>query len=270
MKVAIQGNIGSFHHEAAVQWFGDDVECIECASFSEVFHQADSGAADTIICAVENTLYGSINEVYQLIEELGWPIVGEIKLAIEHQLIALPDAPMGAITSVYSHPVALAQCRHTIETLLPQAAMIEYFDTAGAVEYIRDTNNPAYAAIASRAAAKLYDLPIIAENVHDNQHNATRFLVISKDPQHQPSTANRTTMVLTTNHQPGALAHALSIFADAGINLVKLQSQPIIGMPWHYKFFIVADSADTKLDDAVATINAADHTVKILGKYHAA
>ncbi|NCU39058.1 hypothetical protein EOL96_08555 [Candidatus Saccharibacteria bacterium] len=270
MNVAIQGNAGSFHHEAAQQWFGNDVDIIECASFSEVFHRADTGSAEIIVTAVENTLYGSINEVYQLIEELGWPIVGEIKLAIEHQLIALPNTELSAITTVYSHSVALAQCRHTIEALLPRATMVEYFDTAGAVEFIRDTNNPSYGAIASRTAAKLFELPIIAENIHDNEHNATRFVVLAKNALHQQSVPNRTSMVLVTNHQPGALANALSIFAAAGINLVKLQSQPIIGSAWQYKFFIVADSAGAELDAAVAGITAAGHTVRVLGSYQAA
>lgn len=270
MNVAIQGKIGSFHAEAAKQWFGDDVHLLECASFSEVFHMADNGNADTIVTAVENTIYGSINEVYQLIDELGWPIVGEIKLPIEHQLIALPGTERNAVTKVYSHPVALAQCRHTIEKLLPHAEMVEYFDTAGAVEFVRDSNNPSFAAIASRGAAALYDLPILEVNVHDAEHNATRFLVLANDATQQPSEPNRVSMVLVTNHEPGALVHALNVFAEANINLVKLQSQPIVGAPWQYKFFIVADCAGDQLQDVVAAITSAGHSLKILGEYHAA
>lgn len=270
MRVAIQGKVGSFHAEAAHRWFPEPVDLLECASFSEVFHAADSGDTDVIITAVENTLYGSINEVYQYIEELGWPIVGEIKLPIAHQLIALPSAQLSTIKTVYSHPVALAQCRHTIEQLLPHAAMVEYFDTAGAVEYVRDTNNPTFAAIASSAAAELYSLPILRADVHDNVQNATRFLVLTNDPTHQPHTPNRTSMVITTNHEPGALVDALTVFAQAGINLAKLQSQPIVGSPWQYKFFIVADDAGDTLDEVLATIKASGHDVTILGQYLAA
>ena len=270
MNVAIQGKIGSFHAEAAKQWFSDDVQLLECASFSEVFHMADIGATDTIITAVENTIYGSINEVYQLIDELNWPIVGEIKLPIEHQLIALPNAERDTITKVYSHPVALAQCRHTIEKLLPDAEMVEYFDTAGAVEFVRDSNNPSFAAIASRGAAALYNLPILEKNVHDAEHNATRFLVLTNNHEQLPSEPNRASMVLVTNHEPGALVQALTVFADAGINLVKLQSQPIVGAPWQYKFFIVADCDASQLNETIATVRSTGHELKLLGHYHAA
>lgn len=268
--MAIQGKQGSFHAEAAQQWFGDNVTLLECASFSEVFHTADNGDADMVVTAVENTLYGSINEVYQLIEECGWPIVGEVKLSINHQLITLPEATMHDITKVYSHPVALAQCRHTIEKLLPHAEMVEYFDTAGAVEFVRESKNPANAAVASRGAAELYGMPILKNDIHDNQHNATRFLVLAPNTQHQPVEPNRASIVLKTNHQPGALVNALTAFADAGINLVKLQSQPIIGAPWQYKFFVVADCSSEQLTTVLAALDTHGHQAHVLGQYRAA
>lgn len=270
MNVAIQGIQGSFHAQAATQWFGDDVNLLECASFSEVFHMADNGEADAIVTAVENTMYGSINEVYQLIHETDWPIVGEIKLPIAHQLIALPGENLSSITKVYSHPVALAQCRHTIEKLLPQAEMVEYYDTAGAVAFVRDSADPTLAAVASRTAAELYGLPILHADIHDNEHNVTRFLVLTKAPQHQSETPNRASMVLVTNHEPGALVNALNVFAEVSINLVKLQSQPIVGSPWQYKFFIVADCTPDQLKTALSSIESRGHSVKLLGTYVAA
>lgn len=270
MKVAIQGKLGSFHAQAATQWFGEDVTLLECASFSEVFHQADTGSADALVTAVENTIYGSINEVYQLIDETNWPIVGEIKLPIAHQLIALPDTGLTQLRHIYSHPVALAQCRHTIERLLPNTEMVEYFDTAGAVELVATSADPTIAAIASREAAKLHNLPVLHANMQDDERNATRFLVLSKHAPRQSQSPNRASTVLVTNHEPGALVDALNVFAEHGINLVKVQSQPIVGSPWNYKFFIVADCSPAQLNTALGSIESRGHSLKILGTYRAA
>lgn len=267
MNIAIQGKAGSFHALAAKKWFGDDINLIECASFSEVFHMADTWEADVIVTAVENTIYGSINEVYQLIDEVNWPIVGEIALPIAHQLIGLPDTKLDAIEKIYSHSVALAQCRHTVEKLLPHAEMVEYFDTAGAVEFVKSENNSEYAAIASQEAAKLHDLPVLAADVQDAKHNITKFFVLSPSEKHRSPNANRASMVLITNHQPGALFDALSVFAEAKVNLSKLQSQPIVGSIWRYKFFIVADCTPARIDDIKSRVEARGHSLKILGVY---
>lgn len=267
MRVAIQGKQGSFHAQAAAEWFGGDVELIECGSFAEVFHKADTRDVDAIVSAVENTIYGSINEVYQLIDETEWPIIGEIKLPIAHQLITLPDAALETITKVFSHPVGLAQCRHSIEKLLPHAEMVEYYDTAAAVDHIKSLDNTQYAAIASEAAADLYELPILQRDMQDNKQNATRFLVLSADASHAAQSPNRASMVLVTNHEPGALVDALGIFAKEGINLVKLQSQPIVGSAWRYKFFIVADCTPEQIEGVIATVQSHGHTLRLLGTY---
>lgn len=270
MNIAIQGQAGSFHAQAAQKWFGGDANLLECASFSEVFHMADTRDADVIVTAVENTIYGSINEVYQLIDELNWPIVGEIMLPIAHQLIGLPDTKLTDIEKIYSHPVALSQCRHTLEKLLPQAEMVEYFDTAGAVEFVKTENNPAYAAIASASAARLHGLPILSADIHDVTHNITKFLVLSPSEEHRSPDADRASMVLVTNHKPGALFDALSVFADANINLFKLQSQPIVGSVWRYKFFIVADCNPSQTEAIKSSIEERGHTLKVLGVYKSA
>ena len=134
MHVAIQGQAGSFHDQAARQWYGASAKLVPCTTFSEVFAAYDDGSADAIVTAVENTLFGSINEVYRYIEECSAPIVGEIKLPVEQMLIGLPGAKLSDITEVYSHPVALSQCRRFLQKSLSQATPIEFFDTAGAVD----------------------------------------------------------------------------------------------------------------------------------------
>ena len=265
MHIAIQGQAGSFHDQAAQQWYGPDAEIIPCTTFSEVFAAYDDGSADAIITAVENTLFGSINEVYRYIEECDAPIVGEIKLPVEQMLVGLPGAKISDITEVYSHPVALSQCRRFLQKRLSQATPIEFFDTAGAVEFIKQNGSRHCAAIAGQMAAGLYDLPILEESIHDNPDNITRFLVI--EPTDRPVDANRASLVITTDHQPGALVEVLQIFAKRRINLAKLQSQPIVGQPWKYKFFVVVDCAGQTLYQAIRDIERSNHEVTVLGEY---
>lgn len=268
MLVAIQGQAGSFHEQVAAQWYGSSADILPCATFRDVFDAYASGEADAVVTAVENTIYGSINEVYQLIEACDAPIVGEVKLAIEQMLIAHPDTKLESITEVYSHPVALAQCQHWLKKHLPQAEQIEFFDTAGAVEFIKEEGAPHMAAIAGEQAAKLYDMPILARSIHDSTDNITRFLIL--EPSDTPADANRASLVITTSHQPGALVEVLQVFADAGVNLAKLQSQPIIGKPFNYKFFMVVDAAGEPLYRLIETIEQSDHQVTLLGEYKAA
>lgn len=265
MRVAIQGQAGSFHEQVAKQWYGDKTEIVSCTTFNDVFAAYANGHADAIVTAVENSIYGSINDVYSLIEECEAPIVGEVKLPIDQMLITRPGAKLSGITEVYSHPVALAQCRSWLHTHVPNAELIEFFDTAGAVEYIKSEKQSHMAAIAGAQAAALYGMPILRRSVQDSSHNITRFLVL--EPSEPPVGANRASLVVTTSHKPGALVEVLQVFALAGINLAKLQSQPIVGEPWNYKFFIVVDCAGQKLYDLIAHIEKSDHSVTLLGEY---
>lgn len=268
MRIAIQGQEGSFHHQVAASWYGSNAEIIPCTTFRDVFDAYENGEADAIVTAVENTIYGSINEVYQLIEDCSAPIIGEVKLAIDQMLIGLPGARLSDITEVYSHPVALAQCRAFLGKKLPNAEVVEFFDTAGAVEFVMNEQNKRAAAIAGAQAAALYGAQVIAPSIQDDDTNITRFVVL-EDTATNPQ-ANRASLVVTTNHEPGALVEVLQVFAKNNVNLAKLQSQPIRGTPWKYKFFIVVDCAGEKLREIVSVIEASDHSVTLLGEYVAA
>lgn len=263
MRIAIQGEQASFHHEAARQWFGDAVNIVPCDSFSEVFGSLNRHETDAGLIAIENTLTGGINPVYDLLEAHGYPIVGEVHLPIHQQLIGTLGHE---ITHIYSHPVALAQCEDYLDSHYPDIERIEHHDTAGAVEFIKQSANPSYAAIASVEAAKLHNMAIIAENIEDNPANFTRFLVIQPNGK-VPKDADRTSLVITTNHTPGALAKVLTVLADMGINLSKLQSRPIIGEPWKYRFYLVLDTAGRQLHEALKAIEPLTDTVTILGQY---
>lgn len=268
MRVAIQGEVGSFHYQVAQQLFGNDVSIVAAETFGDVFGSLNQHAAQTAIVAVENSLYGSINEVLDLIEAHRYPIVGEVYLRIEQQLIALSGATTPeSITRIYSHPVALAQCEQYLDNHYPSAQRIEYHDTAASVAYIKELNNPNFAAIASTAAAKHYNLPILASNIEDNKANFTRFLVISSDDNAQSKNITKASLVLTTTHQPGALALALTEFAKNGANLTKLQSRPIIGQPWNYRFYVDVETDSKTLARIITTIEKDGSAVTVLGTY---
>lgn len=263
MRIAIQGDIASFHHTAALQWHGPDTVIVPCDSFDEVFGALNRHDAEIGIVAIENSLYGGINHVYDLIESHRYPIIGEVHLPVHQQLIGDPNAP---ITHIYSHPVALAQCREYLDAHYPDAIRVEYHDTAAAVGFIKQQDIAGYAAIASRQAAKYHNLPIIAEDIEDNPANFTRFLVIQPGGI-PPKDANRTSLVITTNHTPGALAGVLTQFAAQGINLSKLQSRPIVGQPWRYRFYLVLDAAGELLHHTLKTIEPLTEDLVILGEY---
>lgn len=266
MRIAIQGEVGSFHHQAAVQWFGNDVSLFSADTFTEAFAALDSNNADMALVAIENSLYGSINEVLDLIERHRYPIIGEIYLRIQQQLITLPGATTADIKQIYSHPVALAQCQEYLHAHFKNVIQIEYPDTAGSVELIKEKNDPSLAAIAGRIAASNHGLPILAEDIEDNKANFTRFVII--DPNGTPSqSANKSSLVLTSSHTPGSLAHILSIFARAGVNLTKLQSRPIIGDAWKYRFYIDVEVAGAKLHELLAQIRATGAVIDVIGEY---
>ena len=264
MNVSIQGAAHSFHDQAARQWFdGTTIEIVEADTFRAVFESLMTGRADKAIVAVENTLYGSINQVYDLIEEYRFPIVGEVHLPIHHQLIGTPGV---AISQIYSHPVALAQCEQYLNKHYPDAARIEYHDTAAAVSHIKQLADPRAAAIASADAAAYHHMDILEQDIEDNPHNFTRFLVI--DPSGTaPRGANRASLVMTTDHTPGALANVLTQLARHDINLAKLQSRPIVGQPWHYKFYLVIDAEKSQINSLKELLHPYVETFALLGAY---
>jgi prephenate dehydratase len=267
MRVAIQGTAGSFHHQAVKAWFdGDNFSLVPAETFTKAFTQLETHEADIALLAIENSIHGSLTETLDLIEQHRYPIVGELYLRIHQQLIGLPGTPLSAIKYVYSQPVALAQCNNYIATHLPHAILVDYHDTTASVQYVKDQNDPTIAAVAGIDAAKEYGLTVLAENIEDNKQNFTRFLVINPNGK-SPTNANKSSLVLTTNHTPGALAHVLSIFAQAGVNLSKLQSRPIVGDAWKYRFYIDLETAGPTLQTLLGKVHQTGATVTVLGEY---
>jgi prephenate dehydratase len=267
-KIAIQGERASFHDVAARQFFGDDITIVPCdLPFSKVFDAFES--ADFAVCAIENSIHGVINEVYDLLLERRPWICGEVVLPIEQCLIGLPGAQLAAIREVYSHPVALSQCKQFLSTTLPQAKLLEADDTAGSVGLIAKWNDPTKAAIASAAAAKLYGMAVLAKAIETNHHNYTRFVVLAHKRPIEVKEANKTSLVLQLPHTAGSLAKALATFADQGINLSLIVSRPVVGKPGQYLFYIDLEVGlnNETLQIALANLHTEGNTIEILGSY---
>lgn len=268
IKVSIQGQQGSFHDEATKQFFGRNIEIVPAETFADTFQALANGRADHAIVAIENSLFGSINEVYDLLLKHKFWISGEVYSRIEQCLIGLAGTQHELINEVYSHPVALAQCDHYLETQLPHAKRFEHHDTAGSVADIKAWNDPSKVAIASQTAAKLYGLEVLAKDIETNKVNYTRFVVLEKVRPYT-SRSNKTSLILTTTDKPGALYHALGAFAKSGINLTKLQSRPIIGRAWHYVFYVdvAGNPNEEPLLSAFKELERQDCEVTLLGSY---
>lgn len=269
MIIAIQGAPGSFHHIAAHHWYGDAHNYLPADSFAAVFNALASHKADVAVVAVENSLYGSITEVYDLLLRHNYPIVGEVTEHIHQNLIGSNGTKLSDIGHVYSHPVALAQCAAFLDSELAQAEIIEYHDTAAAVEHIKALGDRHVAAIASTLAAEMHGMDILRPSIQDERSNFTRFLVIEPNAK-PPAKTDKASLVLTTAHAPGALNQALGVFAGLESNLTKLESRPIRGKVWQYQFYLDVSITPDKLEEAVGTLESQGCTVRNLGMYIAA
>lgn len=268
--VAIQGQSASFHDIVADRYFSQDSGRVYCETFEKVFDALEDGRANYGICAIENSLTGSINQVYDLLLERDMHIIGEAYLKVDQCLITLPGAQLSEITEVYSHPVALTQCRAYLDKYLPNARRLEYHDTAGSVTFIKRQNDPSIAAIAAAGAATLHEMSILSASIESNHDSHTRFIVIAPDAATNEQT-NKTSLVLRTGHHPGALYQALGAFAQESVNLTKLQSRPIPSEPWKYMFYIdiLAGAEETSMQNALSQLKTQDCQYTVLGSYTA-
>jgi len=295
-RVAFQGEPGAFSEAAAIQFLGEDIETVPRATFEAAFRAIPEGAADALLAPVENSLAGSVVRVYDLLLESGLGIVAETILHIEHQLIGCPGAALDGLCSVASHPVALAQCERLF-LAHPEWRRVPAEDTAGSVREVLARGDRSAAAIAGRRAAERYGGVILAENIHDNPENFTRFVLLipSQGEPGRPGAAEalspaltdlmielkmrrsdfetpvptvKMTLAFRLAHQPGALLAALESFARHGVNLLKIESRPIHGRPWEYQFFVDIESADAiGLREAIRAVGVATSELRILGMY---
>lgn len=269
ISVSIQGYEGSFHQVAARQFFGKDVEVIPCATFREVVKIAgNKKESDGGIMAIENSIAGSILPNYNLLQKSNLQIRGEIYLHIKQNLLVNPGVQLEDIREVHSHPMALLQCMEYLEKH-PHWKLVETEDTALSAKHIHQRNSKHAAAIASKLAAELFHLHMIAPNIHTMRNNYTRFLVLQREEQATPvQDANKASVNFHTDHSRGSLARVLTRIADGGINLSKLQSFPIPGSDWEYSFH--ADMEFDSLDqfhEVIAGIQPLTQELKVYGIY---
>jgi prephenate dehydratase len=268
IKVSIQGYEGSFHQVAARQFFGKNVEVIPCATFREVIKIAtNKKESNGGVMAIENSIAGSILPNYNLLQKSTLRIIGEIYLPIKQQLLVNPGVQLEDIREVHSHHMAIQQCLEYLDKY--NWKLVETEDTALSAKHVHQHRSKHIAAIASKLAADLFSLEVIAPNIHTMKSNYTRFLVLQPEEVAQPvADADKASVSFITDHSRGSLARVLTRIADGGINLSKLQSFPIPGSDWKYSFH--ADMEFETIDqfnDVIKHMKPITEEVKVYGVY---
>lgn len=270
-RVGYQGIEGAYSQLAAQKFFSgsQDVTFTGFLTFAEVIAAVDEGAVDYAFLPIENTTAGSINEVYDLLSHTNLCIVGEEVFPVEHCLLAVSDVPLSNIRRIYSHPMALAQCMKFFSKL--ENCQLEYFtDTAMAVRKVKEDQDLSQAAVASEEAGRRYGLKVLKRNLADQRDNFTRFLVIAREPlKVDPRIPAKTSLVLATHHEEGALLRALSVLHRHEINLTKLESRPRPDTPFQYLFYLdfEGNRTDANVQAALDELGGATSFLKVLGSY---
>jgi prephenate dehydratase len=283
VKVAIQGELGSNSHMAALAMLEDvagapgaGLEIAACATSAEVFERVVSGAVDGAVLPIENSLHGPVAEHYDLLLAQPVRIARESLLRVRHNLIVRPGVGPDDVKRVMSHPVALSQCRHWLAAR-PWLEVVSFYDTAGSVKHLMAEELDDTAGIAPELAARQYGAEVLVAGIEDHAENFTRFHLLLREPavrasgQVPVSGANKSSLAFSVEHRPGSLVKALEEFARAGVNLTKIESRPVPGQPWEYVFFVDLrfDSA-AQIDGALGQLARHCHMVKELGRYVAA
>jgi prephenate dehydratase len=269
-RVAFQGERGAFSEEAALRLLGHDIVVVPRGSFDAAFSAIDQRSADYVLAPMENSLAGSVHRSFDLLVESGLHIIGEVVIPIVHNLIGLPSSNIAGLSSVESHPVALAQCEQFF-IAHPHLKRIVSEDTAGSVREITRACDLRRAAIASARAAELYGAEILQTHLEDDRENYTRFFLLSASRE-STEDSDKISLVFQLPHSPGALQQALAPFAQRNINLMKIESRPVHGKPWQYRFYIdlQAGARDPQTIAAIDQLAKFAVDLKLLGSYKAA
>ncbi len=266
VKVAFQGERGAFSEDAAAKLFGKSIDFVPCMRLKEVFELATQDKVEFGVVPLENSQAGSINDTYDLLLAYPLSIFAEVVLKVSHCLMALPGEKLTDLTTIYSHPQALAQCEEFLSKL--KAEIIPSYDTAGSAKMIKERKSKNCAAIASKRAADIYGLEILASDIETSANNYTKFVAISKQKV-KPAQRSKTSLVFATEHKPGSLYRILGIFATRNINLTKLESRPSRTKPWEYVFYVDFEGhLDGEVcQEAVRELQKETTFIKILGSY---
>lgn len=272
-RITIQGEPGCFHEAAASEFFkGEKIETIPCETFTSMFDLLKTDASLLGIVAIENTIAGSLLQNHELLRQSSLRIIGEYKMYISHVLAALPGQSIDELKEVNSHPMALMQCE---QFLLhhPNMKMVEKNDTAGSAKEIAEKHLMGHAAVCGKYAAELYGLNVLEEDIQTNKRNYTRFLILA-DPIEaeafvKDKPINKASLVFTLPHTQGSLSKILTIFSFYDINLSKIQSLPIIGREWEYRFYVnLTFDNYMRYRQSIDAVKPLINDFKILGEYN--
>jgi prephenate dehydratase len=266
--IAIQGAEGSNHHKVARDFYGSNIELKECMSFDALVARLLEGSATDGVMAIENTIAGSIIPNYALIDSNNLHIVGEEYLNIHHHLMALPGQTIKSIKEVWSHPMALLQCKEFFKKY-PHIKLVEDVDTAEVAKRIAKKNIKGIAAIAPKIAAEIFGLQVLEDDIQTIKDNSTRFVIVQTQlPTHSIEGINKASLKFELSHKRGSLAAVLNVLSDCKMNLTKIQSLPVIETPWKYSFFVDITFDDyTEYQKLVKIIEIMAEDFKILGTY---
>lgn len=267
-KIAIQGILGSFHHQVAQEYFEQNIVVDECLSFEELVDSLLSGKSDQAVMAIENSIAGPIIPNYALIDKNNLHIIGEHYLSIHQNLMALKGQKLEDIVEVHSHPMALLQCMDFLKKY-PNIKLVEDKDTAETARRIQEKQLKGIAAIASKTASIMYDLEILAPEIQTIKNNMTRFVIIKKENAFvAKEDINRASLKFELDHKRGSLAAVLNVMSDCKMNLTKIQSLPKIETPWKYSFFVdVTFEKYADYEKAKSLLEIMAEYFKVLGEY---
>jgi chorismate mutase/prephenate dehydratase len=270
IKVAFQGVHGAYSEDAVINHFGEGVETLPCAEFSDLLAAVDRGTATHGVIPVENSIEGSVTLANDLLLDSDLTVVGEVLVWVRHCLIGHPDVGMEDVRKVYSHPQALAQCSKYL-TGHPKWEKVPSYDTAGSVMMIKERGLREEAAVASQRAARYYEMKVLKEDIQNSRRNFTRFFVLDKNPP-MNLPGDKTSLAFTTKHVPGALHRCIGAFAEHGVNITKLESRPRRERTWEYVFYVDIDGqvSDHNVKEALIDLMRKASFVKIFGSYRKA
>lgn len=268
-RVAFQGAHGAYSEQAALALWDGDAQPVPLASFDEVFAAVESGACERGIVPIENSLAGSIHRNYDLLLKHNLYIIAEHSLRVSHCLIAHPGVTLDQITEVHSHPQALAQCEDSLHRLGAFRAIAQW-DTAGSVKLVKEQGWRHAAAIAGEGAAEHYGMAILRRNLEDEPANYTRFLALSREPADDTAGGpHKTSLAFAGKNEPGLLFRCLAAFALRNIDLSKIESRPLRGVPWEYVFYLdfAGSLREPHCERALEQLREMSSFVRVFGSY---